>query len=91
MLCISVLNELAHSSNHVAVDTEFPGVVATDFGNYADPLDREYGTTKANVNILRPMQIGFSFFRETGEHSSSSLLPPLVGIGRVCTIQFNLK
>lgn len=75
-----LVRRLTRDAKYVAVDTEFPGVVAKVFGEYADSFEQSYHNIKVNIDILRPIQIGFSFF---GEHGQCMDL--------VSTVQFNLK
>ena len=81
---VLTLCHLATDCHYVAVDTEFPGVVAQLTSDCLSPLDRAYGNIKVNVDLLRPLEIAFSFFRETGHRLCTGFSP-------VCTIQFNLK
>lgn len=75
-----LVRRLTHSARYVAVDTEFPGVVAKVFGEYADTFEQSYHNIKVNIDMLRPIQIGFSFFDEHGQC-----------VDLVSTVQFNLK
>ncbi|KAL5963231.1 CCR4-NOT transcription complex subunit 8 [Taenia solium] len=75
-----MVRRLAKSARYVAVDTEFPGVVAKVFGEYVNTFDQAYHNIKVNIDMLRPIQIGFSFFGERGQCVDS-----------VATVQFNLK
>ncbi|CDS35916.1 CCR4 NOT transcription complex subunit 7 [Echinococcus multilocularis] len=75
-----MVRRLAKCARYVAVDTEFPGVVAKVFGEYVNTFDQAYHNIKVNIDMLRPIQIGFSFFGERGQCVDS-----------VATVQFNLK
>lgn len=77
---MQLVRRLARSSRFVAIDTEFPGVVAKVFGDYANSFEQAYHNIKVNIDMLRPIQIGFSFFGERGE-----------SVDVVSTVQFNLK
>ena len=81
---MQMLRNSATDCHYVAVDTEFPGVVAQLTSDCFSPIGRAYGNIKVNVDLLRPLEIAFSFFRETGDRLCT-------GFSRVCTIQFNLK
>ena len=75
---------MAPDCRYVAVDTEFPVVVAQLTSDCLSPLDRAYDNIKENVDLLMPLEIAFSFFWETGNRLCT-------GLSRVCTIQFNLQ
>eukprot|EP01063_Lacrimia_lanifica_P002018 TRINITY_DN11054_c0_g1_i1.p1 TRINITY_DN11054_c0_g1~~TRINITY_DN11054_c0_g1_i1.p1 ORF type:complete len:453 (+),score=121.19 TRINITY_DN11054_c0_g1_i1:95-1453(+) len=64
----------------VAMDTEFPGVVARPVGNFKSNTEFYYQTLRCNVNLLKIIQLGITFSNENGEH------PP-----GPCTWQFNFK
>lgn len=72
--------ELVQRYNHVAMDVEFPGVVARPIGEFRDDADYRYQTLRCNVELLKIIQLGLTFFDEAGA------TPP----GR-CTWQFNFK
>lgn len=65
---------------YIAMDTEFPGVVARPVGNFRSNTEFYYQTLRCNVNLLKIIQIGITFANEQGQH------PP----GH-CTWQFNFK
>ncbi|KAH3760678.1 ribonuclease CAF1 [Pelomyxa schiedti] len=64
----------------VAMDTEFPGVVARPVGSFRNPADYQYQRLRCNVDLLKIIQIGLTFSDNTGK------LP-----NGVCTWQFNFK
>lgn len=65
---------------YVAVDTEFPGVVARPVGSFKNAHDYHYQTLKTNVDLLRVIQIGITLMDENG------ILPP-----KTSTWQFNFE
>jgi len=65
---------------YIAMDTEFPGVVARPIGSFKNSHDCHYQTLKCNVDLLKIIQLGLSFCDEEG-----NLLPG------TCTWQFNFK
>eukprot|EP01064_Diplonema_japonicum_P032385 TRINITY_DN6065_c0_g1_i1.p1 TRINITY_DN6065_c0_g1~~TRINITY_DN6065_c0_g1_i1.p1 ORF type:complete len:445 (+),score=92.81 TRINITY_DN6065_c0_g1_i1:51-1385(+) len=65
---------------YVAMDTEFPGVVARPVGNFKSNTEFYYQTLRCNVNLLKIIQLGITFSDEYGKH------PP-----GACTWQFNFK
>merc|ERR1711939_421342 len=64
----------------VAMDTEFPGVVARPIGSFRGSSDYHYQTLRCNVDLLRIIQLGITLCDENGE-----LAPG------VCTWQFNFQ
>lgn len=67
---------------YIAMDTEFPGIVARPMGNFTSPATYSYQLLRANVNILKLIQVGFTFLNSNGE------TPPE---GEPSTWQFNFK
>jgi len=65
---------------YVALDTEFPGVVAKPVGEFKSNTEYQYQLLRCNVDLLKIIQLGMTFFNEDGE------LPE-----GVCTWQFNFK
>jgi len=65
---------------YVAMDTEFPGVVARPVGDFSNSTDYQYQTLRCNVDLLKLIQLGITF-----TDSNGGLKPG------VCTWQFNLK
>lgn len=61
-------------------DTEFPGVVAKPIGEFKSASDYQYQLLKCNVNLLKLIQLGVTFYNEDGER------PP----GK-STFQFNFR
>lgn len=51
----------------VSMDTEFPGVVAKPYGEFKSQSDYQYQVTKTNVNMLRIIQLGLTFYDRQGE------------------------
>lgn len=65
---------------YIAMDTEFPGVVARPVGCFKNSHDYHYQTLKCNVDLLRIIQLGLSFSDKDGN------VPP-----GTSTWQFNFK
>lgn len=61
-------------------DTEFPGVVARPIGEFRSTSDYQYQLLRCNVNLLKIIQIGLSFFDDKGNRASP-----------ISTWQFNFK
>jgi len=65
---------------YVAMDTEFPGVVARPIGEFKSTSDYQYQLLRCNVDLLKIIQLGLTFFNAEGEMPEG-----------VCTWQFNFK
>jgi len=65
---------------YVAMDTEFPGVVARPIGEFKSSADYQYQLLRCNVDLLKIIQLGLTFFNGEGETPEG-----------VCTWQFNFK
>ncbi|TNN51861.1 CCR4-NOT transcription complex subunit 7 [Liparis tanakae] len=66
--------------NYIAMDTEFPGVVARPIGEFRSNADYQYQLLRCNVDLLKMIQLGLTFMNERGEY------PP-----GTSTWQFNFK
>jgi len=66
--------------NYIAMDTEFPGVVARPIGEFRTNSDYQYQLLRCNVDMLKVIQLGLTFMDEKGEKPSG-----------VSTWQFNFK
>lgn len=64
----------------VAMDTEFPGVVARPIGEFKSTSDYQYQLLRCNVDLLKIIQLGLTFFNHEGATPEG-----------VCTWQFNFK
>lgn len=76
-----VIRVVVQKYNWIAMDTEFPGVVARPVGEFRDSNDFQYRMLKCNVDLLRIIQLGITFFDDKGN-------PP---IDCNSTWQFNFK
>merc|ERR1712141_93544 len=65
----------------VAMDTEFPGVVARPIGEFKSTADYQYQLLRCNVDLLKIIQLGLTFLDETGSLPDSG----------PSTWQFNFK
>uniref|UniRef100_A0A182NPL4 poly(A)-specific ribonuclease n=1 Tax=Anopheles dirus TaxID=7168 RepID=A0A182NPL4_9DIPT len=64
----------------VAMDTEFPGVVARPVGEFRSSADYQYQSLRCNVDLLRIIQLGLTFMDDDGRTPSG-----------FSTWQFNFK
>ncbi|KAJ8660737.1 hypothetical protein O0I10_003380 [Lichtheimia ornata] len=77
---MAYLRDLVEDYPYLAMDTEFPGVVARPIGTFRTSSDYHYQTLRCNVDLLKIIQLGVTFADEHGN------LPR-----NVCTWQFNFK
>mmetsp|Transcript_8308 Transcript_8308/g.14712 ORF Transcript_8308/g.14712 Transcript_8308/m.14712 type:complete len:370 (-) Transcript_8308:25-1134(-) len=52
--------------NYIAMDTEFPGVVARPIQNVQNTVDFQYQTLRCNVDLLKLIQLGIALADEDG-------------------------
>ncbi|KAL5205905.1 hypothetical protein ABZP36_034114 [Zizania latifolia] len=81
----AVIRDIVDDYPYVAMDTEFPGVVCRPLGTFKTAADFNYATLKANVDMLKLIQLGLTFSDENGA------LPALGPEGRGCVWQFNFR
>lgn len=62
---MAVIRELVETHPYVAMDTEFPGVVARPVSETYSP-DFHYKSLKVNVDLLKIIQLGLSFADKDG-------------------------
>jgi CCR4-NOT transcription complex subunit 7/8 len=74
------INELIDTYNHVAMDTEFPGIVARPTSSYRSSAEYHYATVRHNVDLLRVIQLGICLCDKDGNY-----------IPNLCCWQFNFK
>lgn len=75
-----LIRRVVKDYKYVAMDTEFPGVVARPIGEFRSTSDYQYQLLRCNVNLLKIIQIGISFFDDKGNRATP-----------VSTWQFNFK
>ncbi|KAL6056214.1 CCR4-NOT core DEDD RNase subunit [Balamuthia mandrillaris] len=74
------IRDLVEDYPYIAMDTEFPGVVARPIGNFKSTSEYHYQTLRCNVDLLKIIQLGLTFSDEEGR------VPP-----GICTWQFNFQ
>jgi CCR4-NOT transcription complex subunit 7/8 len=79
-----LIREIVDDFPFVAMDTEFPGIVCRPVGTFKSTADYNYATLKANVDMLKLIQLGLTF-----SNASGGL--PTCGTGRGCVWQFNFR
>lgn len=74
------IRHVVQQYRYVAMDTEFPGVVARPIGEFRNAADYQYQLLRCNVDLLKIIQCGVTFLDENGNSPSP-----------VSTWQFNFK
>lgn len=64
---MGVLRKLVGTYPYIAMDTEFPGVVARPMGLFRGKSDYHYQCMRVNVDLLKVIQIGIVLLNEEGE------------------------
>jgi len=78
-----LIRNVVETHPYVAMDTEFPGVVARPVGNFKSSREYHYKALKMNVDMLKLIQLGLTFTDAQGN------LPRWNG--ELCVWQFNFK
>lgn len=60
------IRQVVQKYHFVAMDTEFPGVVARPIGEFRSSADYQYQLLRCNVDLLRIIQLGLTFMDEEG-------------------------
>nr|XP_037274780.1 LOW QUALITY PROTEIN: CCR4-NOT transcription complex subunit 7-like [Rhipicephalus microplus] len=74
------IRSLVRRYNYIAMDTEFPGVVTQPVGTFRSSPNYQYQMMRCNVDLLKIIQLGITFFDEHGNKPE-----------HVSTWQFNFK
>jgi len=77
---MAIIRDVIDTYNYIAMDTEFPGIVARPIGSFRSTADYHYQTLRCNVDLLKIIQLGLTFTDESGNLSKGP-----------CTWQFNFK
>lgn len=80
-----LIREIVDDYPYIAMDTEFPGVVVRPVGVFKNSADYHYQTLRANVNMLKLIQLGLTFSDESGS------LPRCGSNKEYCVWQFNFR
>ncbi|RWR75472.1 putative CCR4-associated factor 1 7 [Cinnamomum micranthum f. kanehirae] len=78
------IRDIVDDYPYIAMDTEFPGIVLRRVGSFKTSADYLYLTLKANVDLLKLIQLGLTFSDEDGNL-------PTCGTDRFCVWQFNFR
>lgn len=84
---MAVLRQLVDEQGYtyIAMDTEFPGIVARPVGAFTSKADYHYQTLRCNVDLLKMIQLGITIFKPDGSLPTD----PRNRDSLVCTWQFN--
>ncbi|TVY67500.1 Poly(A) ribonuclease pop2 [Lachnellula suecica] len=97
---MAILRDLVQEYPYIAMDTEFPGVVARPMGAFNGKSDYHYQCLRCNVDLLKIIQLGITMFNDEGESPPANLereeIAPTGGRKYgpqevPCTWQFNFK
>ncbi|KAH7858378.1 hypothetical protein Vadar_023196 [Vaccinium darrowii] len=80
----TLIREIVDEFPYIAMDTEFPGIVLRPVGIFKNNNDYHYQTLKANVDMLKLIQLGLTFSDEDGNL-------PTCGSDKYCIWQFNFR
>lgn len=80
----ALIREIVDDYPYIAMDTEFPGVVLRPLAQFKNINDYNYHTLKDNVDMLKLIQLGFTFSDENGNL-------PTFGTEKHCIWQFNFR
>uniref|UniRef100_A0A0D6QXT5 poly(A)-specific ribonuclease n=1 Tax=Araucaria cunninghamii TaxID=56994 RepID=A0A0D6QXT5_ARACU len=81
---IALIRDIVDDYPYVAMDTEFPGIVVRPVGNFKNASEYHYHALKANVDMLKLIQLGLTFSDEDGNL-------PTCGTDKYCIWQFNFR
>ncbi|CAI9098865.1 OLC1v1035591C1 [Oldenlandia corymbosa var. corymbosa] len=80
----ALIRDIVDDYPYIAMDTEFPGVVLKPLGNFKNFTDFHFNTLKANVDLLKLIQLGLTFADEKGNL-------PTCGTDKCCIWQFTFR
>ena len=80
---LEIIRVVVEQYKYVAMDTEFPGVVARPVGIFKNSGEQQYQTLRCNVDMLKLIQLGLTFSDENGK------LPSIDD--EYCVWQFNFR
>ncbi|PKI52323.1 probable CCR4-associated factor 1 homolog 7 [Punica granatum] len=79
-----LIREIVDDYPYIAMDTEFPGMVLRPVGTFKSITEYNYQALKANVDLLKLIQLGLTFSDENGNL-------PTCGTDKYCIWQFNFR
>ena len=66
---MKALRDCIETFPYVAMDTEFPGVVARPIGSFSDSSNYHYQTLRCNCDMLKVIQIGIACYDKSGKRA----------------------
>jgi CCR4-NOT transcription complex subunit 7/8 len=93
---MAMLRHLVEKYPYIAMDTEFPGIVARPIGQFTTKADYHYQTLRCNVDLLKMIQLGVTLFKSDGslppsDPPSPVKFPSMPNSTAPYTWQFNFK
>lgn len=92
---MAVLRKLVNEYKYIAMDTEFPGIVARPVGAFTTKPDYHYQTLRCNVDLLKIIQLGITLFKPDGSTPADNQANQKPSFPQqmspVCTWQFNFQ
>ncbi|GLJ13353.1 hypothetical protein SUGI_0210590 [Cryptomeria japonica] len=79
-----LISEIVDDYPYLAMDTEYPGVVFNPVGSFQSDAEYKYAKLRDNVNLLKLIQLGFTFSDKNGNL-------PKCGTNQECVWQFNFR
>jgi CCR4-NOT transcription complex subunit 7/8 len=79
---LELIRDIVDDYPYLAMDTEFPGIVARPVGNYRSG-EFHYQTLRCNVDMLKLIQLGLTFSNSEGNLPKHG--------GELCVWQFNFR
>jgi CCR4-NOT transcription complex subunit 7/8 len=73
---MATLRALVRDYPYIAMDTEFPGIVARPIGQFTTKADYHYQTLRCNVDLLKMIQLGITLFKPDGALPPPDAVPP---------------
>ncbi|TID19675.1 putative ccr4-not transcription complex subunit 7 protein [Venturia nashicola] len=70
----AVLRQLVDKYPYISMDTEFPGIVARPIGDFVTKASYHYQTLRANVDLLKIIQLGITLFNVEGKEVPTTAL-----------------
>jgi CCR4-NOT transcription complex subunit 7/8 len=80
---MKMIRDIVEDFPYIAMDTEFPGVVAKPVGAFKSTREYNYRSLKVNVDMLKIIQLGLTFTDADGNLPKKG--------GELCVWQFNFK
>eukprot|EP01137_Pigoraptor_chileana_P035795 Opistho-2@30389 len=77
---MAAIRQVIQNYPYLAMDTEFPGIVARPIGNFRSTAEYHYQSLRCNVDLLKIIQLGITFADDKGNVPRDA-----------CTWQFNFK